>query len=210
LNSSIRRSRTANCFYVNVWPDDVHSPFFRPKDRRGDNSKRARDRTHGNTIILLSSHNGHEAGAGRGGPLRGGETWLYEGGIGSPLIVWVPDIMENSAVGTTNGKSIVSSIGLVVSMVELAVATKPVDWSSDGEDMLGVLPGNQNKPRTSALFWRRRSPPGRTATLEDPNRDLAMRDGRWKWLCKLNGSETQFYDVSSDISETDQPRSASF
>ncbi|MDG2292729.1 MAG: hypothetical protein P8L37_08705, partial [Phycisphaerales bacterium] len=110
--------------------------------------------------------------------------------------------MENSAVGTTNGKSIVSSIGLVVSMVELAVATKPVDWSSDGEDMLGVLPGNQNKPRTSALFWRRRSPPGRTATLEDPNRDLAMRDGRWKWLCKLNGSETQFYDVSSDISET--------
>ena len=27
-------------FYVNVWPDDVHSPFFPPKARRGDQTKR--------------------------------------------------------------------------------------------------------------------------------------------------------------------------
>src|SRR3954470_9430000 len=26
-------------FYVNLWPDDVHSPFFPPKARRGDASK---------------------------------------------------------------------------------------------------------------------------------------------------------------------------
>ena len=28
-------------FYVNLWPDDVHSPFFPPEARRGDGSKRA-------------------------------------------------------------------------------------------------------------------------------------------------------------------------
>jgi len=28
--------------YINVWPEDVHSPFFPPGDRRGDGSKRAR------------------------------------------------------------------------------------------------------------------------------------------------------------------------
>jgi arylsulfatase A-like enzyme len=30
----------AKPFYVNVWPDDVHSPFFPPKARRGEGSKR--------------------------------------------------------------------------------------------------------------------------------------------------------------------------
>ena len=27
-------------FYVDVWPDDVHSPFFPPKALRGDSSKK--------------------------------------------------------------------------------------------------------------------------------------------------------------------------
>jgi uncharacterized sulfatase len=27
-------------FYVNVWPDDVHSPFFPPKALRGGGSKK--------------------------------------------------------------------------------------------------------------------------------------------------------------------------
>ena len=27
-------------FYINVWPDDVHSPFFPPAARRGDGAKR--------------------------------------------------------------------------------------------------------------------------------------------------------------------------
>ena len=27
-------------FYVNLWPDDVHSPYFPPKARRGDGAKR--------------------------------------------------------------------------------------------------------------------------------------------------------------------------
>ena len=31
-------------FYLNLWPDDVHSPFFPPRDRRGDGSKRALSR----------------------------------------------------------------------------------------------------------------------------------------------------------------------
>ena len=29
-------------FYVNLWPDDVHSPFFPPEERRGDGSKKTR------------------------------------------------------------------------------------------------------------------------------------------------------------------------
>ncbi len=73
-------------FYVNVWPDDVHSPFYPPQARRGDGSKRATylgvldtmDEQLGvlfqhirqspdlmqNTLILVASDNGPEPAPG--------------------------------------------------------------------------------------------------------------------------------------------------
>src|SRR5690606_17908182 len=76
-------------FYVNVWPDDVHSPFFPPEGSRGDGSKRtlyhavleAMDaqlsplydairedpKLRENTVILVCSDNGPEPGAGSAG-----------------------------------------------------------------------------------------------------------------------------------------------
>src|SRR6185436_8544780 len=102
-------------FYVNLWPDDVHSPFFPPKSRRGDASKhelyegvlKALDVQLGslfdrirndaslrdNTLVLVCSDNGPEEGAGSAGPFRGTKGMLYEGGIRSPLIVWGPGLV---------------------------------------------------------------------------------------------------------------------
>lgn len=95
-------------FYINVWPDDVHSPFFPPLERWGETKRdlyygvlktmdkqlgvlfdRIRDdqRLRNNTLIVFCSDNGHEPGAGQSDPLRGAKTWLYEGGIRSSLIV---------------------------------------------------------------------------------------------------------------------------
>ena len=78
-------------FYVNVWPDDVHSPFWPPVDKWA-NEKRGlylsvlqeMDRQFGklfdlirndktlrdNTLILICSDNGPAKGAGSAGPLR--------------------------------------------------------------------------------------------------------------------------------------------
>src|SRR5690606_37228221 len=75
-------------FYLNLWPDDVHSPFWPPVDHWAE-SKRGKylavlqqmDRQLGrlfdhirdnpslrdNTVILFCSDNGHEPGAGSGG-----------------------------------------------------------------------------------------------------------------------------------------------
>ena len=105
-------------FYVNVWPDDVHSPFFPPAARRGDGEKRTlyhgvldtmdeqlgelfdyirgSEALRDNTLILVCSDNGPEQGAGRAGPFRGHKTQLYEGGIRSPLVVWGPGFVEKS------------------------------------------------------------------------------------------------------------------
>ncbi len=221
-------------FYVNVWPDDVHSPFFPPQDRRGDGTKRSRylgvlktmdeqlgvlfDRIRNDeqllrsTVILLASDNGHEPGAGSGGPLRGEKTYLYEGGIRSPLIVWAPGLMESTVVGTSNDSAILSSIDLVVAMADLADVTRQGAWQPDGEDMLDVLLGRRSSQRrVSPLYWRR--PPDRPGTTGDPNPDLAIRDGKWKLLCSLDGSDPQLYNLTNDIGEAtnlveDQPETA--
>ena len=102
-------------FYVNLWPDDVHSPFFPPAARRGDGAKRTLyhavlermdaqlgaifDEIRGNsalrdnTLVLVCSDNGPEDGAGSAGPFRGSKAMLYEGGIRSPLVVWGPGLL---------------------------------------------------------------------------------------------------------------------
>ncbi len=75
---------------INLWPDDVHSPFFPPEGKRGDGKKRTLyynvlanmdqqlgvlldrirndARLRDNTIILFASDNGPEPGAGRSDP----------------------------------------------------------------------------------------------------------------------------------------------
>ncbi len=109
-------------FYVNVWPDDVHSPFFPPKALRGDGSKkelylgvvkaldeqlaplfdyiRQRPSLRTNTLIVVASDNGPEPGAGSAGLLRGHKGMLYEGGSREPFIVWGPGLVKESACGT--------------------------------------------------------------------------------------------------------------
>ena len=114
-------------FYVNVWPDDVHSPHEAPPDLRGDGSKKKTydgvlvnmDRQLGelfdfvrndpdlsrNTIIIVASDNGPEPGSGSAGPFRGFKGGLYEGGIREPLIVWSPGLVAANRKGTVNEKN---------------------------------------------------------------------------------------------------------
>ena len=106
-------------FYVNVWPDDVHSPFWPPVDQWADgkrglylsvlqsmDSQMARlfaairddAELRDNTLILICSDNGPERGAGSAGPFRGFKTHLYEGGIRSSLIAWGPGVLRKPEV----------------------------------------------------------------------------------------------------------------
>ena len=210
-------------FFVNVWPDDVHSPFFPPRNLRGetDGSKRqlyyavldAMDQQLGklfdrikndesllnNTLILVMSDNGHEDGAGSSDPLRGSKTWLYEGGIRSPLIVWGPKFLATDAVGKTNDQSVLCALDVNRSLYSFA-ATKPdQETELDGEDLLATLLGNSTSSRKQPIFWRR--PPDRAGNDEQDNPDLAVRDGKWKYLVNYDGSQPQLFDLSSDSSE---------
>lgn len=209
-------------FYVNLWPDDVHSPFYPPRERRKSNAKRAlydavlealdeqlgpvfdlirndpelRD----NTIILICSDNGPESGAGISAPYRGLKGQLYEGGIRSPLIVWAPGFMNPSKTGTINTTSYFAAIDVVASILTAAGAAPPDGVTLDGVPVLDTLLGNSTASRSGALFFRR--PPDRkTVNGVGGQPDLAMRDGRWKLLCDYDGSAAQLYDLETDARE---------
>lgn len=209
-------------FYINVWPDDVHSPFFPPAARRGDGSKRklyhgvldtmdeqlgvlfdhvrSRPKLHENTLILICSDNGPEKGAGSAGPFRGFKTHLFEGGIRSSLIVWGPGLMEESAKGSCNRTSVFSAIDLVPSLLSIANVKAPADVDFDGESMPGVLTGKSKQSRTQPLFFRR--PPDRDSFYGISDcPDLAMRKGDWKILCEYDGSSAKLFDLKNDPGE---------
>ena len=209
-------------FYVNIWPDDVHSPFFPPQDRRGDGKKRtlycnvldtmdeqlgtlfdtiAHNKTlRENTLILICSDNGPEPGAGSAGPFRGHKGTLYEGGIRSPLIVWGPGLIAPEHAGTVNRTSFLAAIDLAPTLLEIAGVASREHSAFDGQALSDVLLGRSPGSRTAPLFFRRPPDRGGSAGIDDLP-DLAVREGTWKLLCEYDGSRPQLYDLTADPAE---------
>ncbi|EMI57077.1 sulfatase-like hydrolase/transferase [Rhodopirellula sallentina] len=207
-------------FYINLWPDDVHAPFWPPVETWGDGSKRrlylsvleSMDKQFGklfdrirdddalreNTLILVCSDNGPEPEAGKAGPFRGFKTQLYEGGVRSPLVVWGPGIVKKQ--NHVDKQSVFSAIDLVPTLLELTNTPFPKDATFDGEPLVNTLLG-EGGSRDAPIFFRR--PPDRNSVygVEDLP-DLAVRSGKWKLLCEYDGSEVELYDLSTDPSES--------
>lgn len=210
-------------FYLNVWPDDVHSPFFPPEARRGDGTKRALyhgvldtmdeqlgvlfdfvrndPKLRDNTLILVCSDNGPEPGAGSAGPFRGTKAMLYEGGIRSPLVAWGPGLMKGVQPGKVNTTSHFAAMDLVPSMLTITGVPPADGVSYDGVELADVVLGKADRSREKPLFFRR--PPDRdNFSGEGTLPDLAVRDGKWKLLCEYDGSKPQLYDLDADRGET--------
>ncbi|MCS7468748.1 sulfatase-like hydrolase/transferase [Stieleria sp. ICT_E10.1] len=207
-------------FYINLWPDDVHAPFWPPVETWGDGSKRrlylsvleSMDQQFGklfdrirddealrdNTLILVCSDNGPAQGAGEAGPFRGFKTQLYEGGIRSPLIVWGPGMVKKQ--NHVDKQSAFSAIDLVPTLLKLTNTPFPDDAAFDGEPLVDTLLG-EGGSRQAPIFFRR--PPDRDAFYDDKDLpDLAVRSGKWKLLCEYDGSDVQLYDLSGDSAES--------
>lgn len=217
-----RATAAGKPFYINLWPDDVHGPWWPPTTKWGDGSRRRlylsvleeMDRQLGrlfdhlrttpalrdNTVLLICSDNGHEKDVGTPGPLRGHKATLYEGGIRSPLIVWAPGLIPADKAGGKNDTSVFSAFDLVPSLLTLTRVTAPEGLRFDGEDLSPVLLGQSAASRQAPLFWRR-PPDRRYAYGSGPLPDLAVREGRWKLLCDFDGSRPQLYDIPADPGE---------
>ncbi len=218
-----RAAKAGQPFYVNLWPDDVHGPFWPPVDRWGDGSRRRlylsvleeMDRQLGrlfdhirntpalrdNTLILVCSDNGPDVRAGSAGPFRGTKATLYEGGTRSPLVVWGPGLIAKDKAGAHNETSVFSAIDLVPSLLALAEVSKRADATFDGENLAPVLLGESTASRAAPLFWRR--PPDRKfAYGAGPLPDLSVREGDWKLLCDYDGSKPELYNLAVDPGES--------
>ncbi|WP_231691239.1 sulfatase family protein [Aureliella helgolandensis] len=207
-------------FYINLWPDDVHGPYWPPVESWGDGSKRrlylsvleSMDQQFGrlfdrirsdaklrdNTLILICSDNGPAPGAGEAGPFRGFKTHLYEGGIRSPLIVWGPNFLRKK--GYNNTESVFSAVDLAPTLLAFTDTTFPAGIQFDGEPLVATLLGDGGS-RAAPLFFRR--PPDRDSYYGvDDLPDLAVRAGKWKLLCEYDGSAPELYDMQTDRGES--------
>ena len=206
-------------FYVNVWPDDVHAPFWPPVETWGDGSMRtlyrsvleSMDKQFGklfdrirndealrdNTLILVCSDNGPAPGLGKAGPFRGCKAKLYEGGVRSPLVVWGPKLRKRQ--NHVDTESVFAAIDLAPTLLSMTGTPSPKDVTLDGEPLVGTLLG-EGGSRQKPIFFSR--PPDRDAfDGEGDLPDLAMRSGKWKLLCEYDGSDPQLYDMVLDRSE---------
>lgn len=213
-------------FYVDVWPDDVHSPFWPPfedYDLTKEDGKRAlylavleaMDKQFGklfdyvnsseelreNTLIVFCSDNGPEPGAGTSGNLRGFKGHLYDGGIRSSMIVWGPGFINKDAVGTRNKKTHFSAIDLKPSILELTGVGTPKGEITDGENVLPTILGESQDSRQAPIFYSR--PPDRKTYngFDKPLPDLAMRQGEFKLLCDYDGGRPELYNIHKDPEE---------
>ncbi|MCG8701591.1 MAG: sulfatase-like hydrolase/transferase, partial [Bacteroidales bacterium] len=209
-------------FYVNVWPDDVHTPMYPSFDRwspdltirylavleqmdaqfgklfqRIKNDAALRD----NTIILICSDNGPDKDCGSAGAFKGLKSTLYEGGIRSPLIVWAPGFIDEATKGSVNDSTVFAAIDIAPSVLNIAEIDVPDEINFDGENMGNTLLGKSPVSRSNPIFFRR--PPDREEAYwftELP--DLAVRSGDWKLLCDHGGLNPQLYKVVDDPGET--------
>ncbi len=209
-------------FYINLWPDDIHTPLEPPKHLRDDLSMQARflgvmhemDKQMGrlfdfirnnqelkdNTLIIFTSDNGPDKAVNDAGPLRGYKTNLYEGGFREPFIAWWPGKIPKNKVGTKNTETVMAGIDLPLTFMEIAGAKPDKNIEYDGESMLAAISGKEQKKRSKPLFWIR--PPDRPGYGTDNDPDLAIRKGDYKLMMDFDGNNVQLYNLIEDVGES--------
>lgn len=211
--------------YVNLWPDDMHTPWVGGDDAVGrypggpeaEKSFGAvlqeYDRQIGrlidgirtlgienNTIVIFTSDNGplptFDGRRSRG--LRGSKLSLYEAGIRMPFIIKWPARIK---AGTADSTSVLCANDLFPSVCKLSGASMP--GGSDGQDMSRVLQGAP-AVRTKTIYWEygRNERTFRYPKGSDRSPSLAILEGKWKLLMNKDGSNIELFDIGADPAET--------
>ena len=217
----LRRHKDRPC-YVNVWPDDVHTPWVPaddvPKSDSPENFRRVLaeyDRQVGRllaglkelgleekTLVIFSSDNGPlpTFGGARAAGLRGSKMSLYEGGVREPLIVRWPGRVP---AGRVDERTVSSAVDLFPSVCAVAGVKTPDDAPLDGVDVSAAWFG-KTLTRTKPLFWEygRNTKSFKYPDGRDRSPNVAVRDGKWKLLVYANGTHAELYDLEKDANET--------
>ena len=224
--SFLKKHKDQPCF-INLWPDDVHTPWVPGQERLGlypngpEEERKFRavldeyDRQIGrlfdglkqlgidqNTLVIFTSDNGPLPSfkGSRSGNVRGSKLSLYEGGTRMPYIVRWPGHIP---AGRIDEKSILSANDLLPSFCAFAGAKIPGGFAFDGKDRSKVLLGApSNEQRT--LFWEygRNDVAFKFPEGQDRSPNLAVREGKWKFFINFDGTGAELYDMEIDRKET--------
>jgi len=139
-----------------------------------------------NTLVVFTSDNGPETlhryprstySWGRADPLRGMKLWTTDAGFRVAGIMRWP---EGIAGGQTSSQ-VVSALDFLPTFCDLAGANPPEDLELDGANLLPALE-NGSIEREKPLLW---------AFYNSLNEhQVAMRDGKWKVLARLDTPKT--------------------
>ena len=209
-------------FFVNLWPDDMHTPYVpdaivqtqnstwsTPRNFKAvlkeydtqigrllDGMKRLRlDK---NTIVIFTSDNGpmpyYEQQRTNG--LRSMKCSLYEGGIRMPFIIRWP---EHIPAGKVDDRSVVCSVDIYPSLCALTGAKMPENTTFSGEDMSQVFLGKAQE-RTTDLMWEfgRNDFFYRHPVVENNSPHLAIRRGDIKLLINSFDDRVELYNLKKD------------
>jgi len=224
----LRRHKGTPCF-VNLWPDDMHTPWVPEENRRqsgkfpmNPNEEAAfklvlaeYDKQMGrlldgleelgmaeNTIVIFTSDNGPLPSfrGSRAAGLRGTKLSLYEGGIRMPFIVRWPGHVP---AGKTDSVSVLNSTDLLPTFAAIASAQLPANYKGDGEDRTQVLLGKA-APRNKDMYWEygRNEYAFNYPKGRDKSPNLAIRSGKWKLLVNYQRDNVELYDMEKDKYET--------
>jgi arylsulfatase A-like enzyme len=222
----LKRHRDVPC-YVELWPDDVHTPWVPDLKRQGEKASyetrpnfcdvlaaydvqmgRLFDglktlRLEQNTLVIFTSDNGplpsfnHQ----RTGGLRGSKLSLYEGGIRVPFIVRWPG---HTTAGRVDEQTVMAAVDMFPTFCAIAQASPPAGVKFDGQDMTEALV-NAPVAHSKTIFWeygRQSKKFNYPAKPYDRSPHLAVREDKWKLLVNDDGSSTQLYDMQADPNET--------
>lgn len=221
----LQRNRGQPC-YVEIWPDDVHTPWVPNAEREAaaPGSAQKRDfipvlkeydvqmgrlfnglKAAGldtNTLLIFTSDNGPLPSFDhlRTGGMRGSKLSLYDGGIRVPFIVRWPG---HTTAGQVDEGTVLEAVDLFPTFCAIAHVSMPGGFTYDGEDMTSALDSRPFVP-TKTIYWEygRKSKyfnyPGHPY---DRSPHLAVRESKWKLLVNDNGSDVQLYDMQADSLE---------
>lgn len=166
-----------------------------------------------NTIIIVTSDNGGLSTTEIGGtrelvtsnkPLRGGKTWLYEGGIRLPLIVYGPNYREGIIEDTP-----VVGTDFYPTFLDMAGVPHLPNQHLDGESFQDLLltaeaGGDASFTRNKSIIWDYNYASKGTANVSM----AAVRSGNYKLIEHKYDNRFELFDVVNDIGENNDLSSA--
>ena len=142
-----------------------------------------------NTLVIFASDNGGDVGAGASnGPLRGGKTEMWEGGVRVPAVASWPGHVE---AGTTTS-AVFMTMDIFATALEAAGINVPGEV--DACSFLPVLFGKTNAAPPRDIFFVRRENPGGV--------HYGARRGDYKLVQNTPDGPFMLYNLRVDLAET--------